>query len=87
MKRAAKNISQSALLMCVSYGISKGKLDLLTTCQLLGFCIVTVATPSGVSLHPFRGISVLIGLIACSAQKRGSPRIRVVIYVVWWYNF
>ena len=82
MKTAAKNISQSALLMCVSYGISKGKLDLLTTCQPLGFCIVTVATPPGVSLHPFRGSSVVIGLIACGTQKRDSPRIRAVIHVV-----
>ena len=82
MKTVLKNISQIALLMCVSYGISKGKLDLLTTCQPLGFCTVTVATPPGVSLHPFRSSSVLIGLIACGTQKRGSPRNWAVIYAV-----
>ena len=68
--------------MCVSYGIPKGKLDLLTTPQPLGFCPVTVATPPGFSLHPFRGSSVLIGLIVCGTQKRGSLKIRAVIYAV-----
>ena len=70
MKTVAKNISQSASLMCVSYSISKEKLDLLTTHQPLGFCTVTVATPPGVSLHIFRGSSHLIGLIACGTQKK-----------------
>ena len=82
MKTAAKNRAQSALLMCVSYGISKGKLDLLPTCQPLRFYTVTVATPPGVSPQPFRGSSVQIGIIACGTQKRGSPRIWAVIYAV-----
>ena len=69
-----------------SYGISEGKLNLLTTCQPLGFCIVPVATPPGVTLHPFRGSSVNIGLMVWGTHKRGSPRIWPVIYVVWWYN-
>ena len=68
MKTAATNILQSALLMCVSYSISKGKLNLLTTHQTLAFCTVPVATPPGVSLQLFRGSSVCIGLMVWGTQ-------------------
>ena len=68
--------------MCVSYGISKGKLNLLTTHQPLGFCTVTVANPPGVSMYPFRGNSVCTELIVWGTHKRGFQRIWVVIYVV-----
>ena len=69
MKTAAKNISEF-FKTCVSYGIAKGKLNLLTTDQTLGFCTVPVVTPSGVSLHPFRGSSVCTGLMVWGTQKQ-----------------